>query len=139
MGGLINASGDKMPPAALYDACRVMAKYVKWNGGLSWNFGDLHTMDIDPRVIHLVETYLQDVLPPEIGMRTTDGNYLKPHWSIRGLCACFPMPNIFTGYATRAIAYCGGTKQMICAISIFNIRKQMDPTRAAGNFLVVSV
>ena len=64
MGGLINASGDKMPPAALYDACRVMAKYVKWNGGLSWDFDDLHTMDIDPEFIHLVETYLQDVLPP---------------------------------------------------------------------------
>ncbi len=64
MGRLINASGDKMPPQALYDACRVMAKYVKWNGGLSWDFDDLHTMDIDPEFIHLVETYLQDVLPP---------------------------------------------------------------------------
>ena len=64
MGRLINASGDKMPPQALYDACRVMAKYVKWNGDLSWDFDDLHTMDIDPEFIHLVETYLQDVLPP---------------------------------------------------------------------------
>ena len=64
MGRLINASGDKMPPQALYDACRVMAKYVKWNGDLSWDFNDLHTMDIDPEFIHLVETYLQDVLPP---------------------------------------------------------------------------
>ncbi len=65
MGGLINASGDKMPPAALYDACRVMAKYVKWNGGLSWDFDALHTMDIDPEFTHLVKTYLQDVLPPK--------------------------------------------------------------------------
>ena len=43
-----------------------MAKYVKWNGDLSWDFDDLHTMDIDPEFIHLVETYLQDVLPPRI-------------------------------------------------------------------------
>lgn len=64
MGRLINASGDKMPPQALYDACRVMAKYVKWNGDLSWDFDALHTMDIDPEFIHLVDTYLQDVLPP---------------------------------------------------------------------------
>ena len=64
MGRLINASGDKMPPDAMYDACRVMAKYVWWNGGLSWDFEALHTMDIDPEFTRLVETYLQDVLPP---------------------------------------------------------------------------
>ena len=64
MGRLINASGDKMPPDAMYDACRVLAKYVKWNGGLSWDFGDLHAMDIDPEFTRLVETYLRDVLPP---------------------------------------------------------------------------
>ncbi len=64
MGRLINASGDKMPPDAMYDACRVMAKYVTWNGGLSWDFEALHTMDIDPEFTRLVETYLRDVLPP---------------------------------------------------------------------------
>ncbi len=64
MGRLINASGDKMPPDALYDACRVMAKYVRWNGGLSWDFDALHTVDIDPEFTHLVKTYLHDVLPP---------------------------------------------------------------------------
>ena len=64
MGRLINASGDKMPPDAMYDACRVMAKYVTWNGGLSWNFEALHTMAIDPEFTRLVETYLRDVLPP---------------------------------------------------------------------------
>lgn len=62
MGRLINASGDKMPPDALYDACRVMAKYIKWNGGLSWDFDQLHTMDIDPEFTALIETYLKDVL-----------------------------------------------------------------------------
>ncbi|MBT5830257.1 MAG: hypothetical protein HOH77_08685, partial [Candidatus Latescibacteria bacterium] len=35
MGRTINTSGDKVPPGDLYDACRVMAKYVKWNGDLS--------------------------------------------------------------------------------------------------------
>lgn len=64
MGRLINASGDKMPPDAMYDACRVMAKYVKWNGGLSWDFEALHTMDIDPEFTRLVKTYLYDVWPP---------------------------------------------------------------------------
>lgn len=62
MGRTINPSGDKVPPQAMYDACRVMAQYVKWNGGLSWDFSPLHTMDIDPAFTELVETYLADVL-----------------------------------------------------------------------------
>ncbi|MCY4605170.1 MAG: hypothetical protein OXE49_13140, partial [Gemmatimonadetes bacterium] len=37
MGNTLNRSGDKVPPHALYDACRVMAKYVKWKGGLEWD------------------------------------------------------------------------------------------------------
>ena len=62
MGKTINASGDKVPPEAMYDACRVMAKYVKWQGGLSWDFDELHTMDIDPEFKQLIDTYLSDVL-----------------------------------------------------------------------------
>lgn len=62
MGRTINRSGDKVPPEAMYDACRVMAKYVKWNGGLLWDFGALRTMEIDPEFIRLVETYLTDVM-----------------------------------------------------------------------------
>ena len=62
MGRLLNTSGDKMPPDDLYEACRVMAKYVKWNGDLSWNFDDLHTMPIDPEFTKLIESYLADVL-----------------------------------------------------------------------------
>jgi hypothetical protein len=62
MGRLLNTSGDKMPPGDLYDACRIMAKYVKWNGDLSWNFDKLHTMPIDPEFTQLIESYLSDVL-----------------------------------------------------------------------------
>lgn len=62
MGRTINASGDKVPPQDLYEACRVMAKYVKWNGGLSWDFSALHTIEIDPEFTRLVESYLDDVL-----------------------------------------------------------------------------
>ena len=39
-----------------------MAKYVKWNGDLSWDFSSLHTMEIDPEFKVLIETYLADVL-----------------------------------------------------------------------------
>ena len=62
MGSTINPSGDKVPPGDLYEACRVMARYVKWNGGLSWDFAPLHSMPIDPEFTRLVESYLADVL-----------------------------------------------------------------------------
>ena len=62
MGNCLNRSGDKMPPQKLYDACRVMAKYVEWKGGLEWDFAPLHAMDIDPEFTQFVNEYLEDVL-----------------------------------------------------------------------------
>ena len=62
MGRNLNPSGDKIPPQAMYDACRVMAKYVKWNGDLSWDFALLHIVKIHPEFKALIETYLADVL-----------------------------------------------------------------------------
>src|SRR5690606_2976082 len=48
MGNTLNVSGDLLPPEPMYEACRVMAKYVKHKGGLAWDFDRLHTMPIDP-------------------------------------------------------------------------------------------
>ena len=62
MGALLNESGDLVPPQTLYDACRVMANHVEWQGDLAWNFDKLHTMDIAPEFVDLVESYLASVL-----------------------------------------------------------------------------
>lgn len=62
MGSQLNPSGDKIPPFSMYDACKVLAKYVKWNGGLSWDFEPLFTMPIDPVFEQLINEYLSDVL-----------------------------------------------------------------------------
>jgi hypothetical protein len=61
MGALLNESGDMLPPDALYEACRVMAKYVIYKGGLEWDFAQLHTMPIDPAFTRLIESYLAQV------------------------------------------------------------------------------
>lgn len=61
MGDPINASGDLVPPWAMYDACRVLAQYVKWEGGLKWDFSALHTMDIPTEFTDLLNAYLQSV------------------------------------------------------------------------------
>ena len=62
MGRLLNRSGDKVPPDALYDACRLMAKQVNWLGGLSWDFSELNKGQIDPEFDRLIDRYLQDIL-----------------------------------------------------------------------------
>jgi hypothetical protein len=62
MGDTLNKSGDLLPPEEMYEACRVMAKYVKHEGGLQWDFSKLHTMRIDPHFKKLIESYLGSVL-----------------------------------------------------------------------------
>jgi hypothetical protein len=62
MGDPINASGDLLPPEAMYEACRVMARYVEWKGGLNWDFSALHTMEIPKEFTDLLTLYLKSVL-----------------------------------------------------------------------------
>ncbi len=62
MGATLNRSGDLVPPQAMYDACRVMSRYVEWKGGLEWDFSRLHTMPIPDEFTELIHSYLQSVL-----------------------------------------------------------------------------
>lgn len=62
MGGSLNPSGDLIPPTAMYDACRIFGRYVKWNGDLSWDFSRSREMEIPQRFIDLLHHYLSSVL-----------------------------------------------------------------------------
>jgi hypothetical protein len=62
MGQTLNPSADLVPPEAMYDACRVFAKYVKWNGDLSWDFSQVIDMDIPDKFIRLLNIYLATVI-----------------------------------------------------------------------------
>ena len=62
MGRLLNPSADLVPPEKMYDACRVMAKYVQWQGNLNWYFDELHTLEIESEFEQLIEGYLESVL-----------------------------------------------------------------------------
>ena len=61
MGEPLNVSGDLLPPEAMYDACRVMARHVRWKGGLEWDFSALHTMPIPAEFTDLIDAYLKTV------------------------------------------------------------------------------
>jgi hypothetical protein len=61
MGAPLNISGDLLPPENMYKACRVLAQYVAWHGGLSWSWERLLEMDIPAEFTHLIEQYLVSV------------------------------------------------------------------------------
>ncbi len=61
MGAPQNVSGDLLPPQAMYDACRVFARYVRWLGGLEWCWDEVLTMDIPAEFTALIEQYLVSV------------------------------------------------------------------------------
>lgn len=65
MGATLNVSGDLIPPDDMYEACRVMAHYVEYKGGMEWDFSRLFTMPIDPAFTRLIESYLASVLGSE--------------------------------------------------------------------------
>lgn len=62
MGSPLNESGDLLPPEDMYEACRVLAKYVTWQGGYYWDWTRLLTMEVDPEFTRLVHTYLHSVM-----------------------------------------------------------------------------
>lgn len=62
MGEPLNESGDLLPPEDMYEACRVMAKYVDYKGGLEWDFSRVLSMEPDPAFTKLIERYLVTVL-----------------------------------------------------------------------------
>jgi hypothetical protein len=62
MGEPLNVSGDLLPPQKMYDACRVFAKYVKYKGGVEWDFSQVLSMEPVPEFKNLITEYLVTVL-----------------------------------------------------------------------------
>ncbi len=69
MGSMLNASGDLVPPQQMYEACRVMARYVRWQGGLEWDFSALFDMDVPQEFSDLIEGYLKSVLESDSALQ----------------------------------------------------------------------
>ncbi len=85
MGAELNESGDLLPPQDMYEACRVMARYITYLGGLQWDFSKLHTMPIDPAFTRLIESYLSSVLSSDAehkGWKIPETTLVYP-WIIR--------------------------------------------------------
>ncbi len=69
MGAFLNESTDMLPPDDMYEACRVMGKYVTHLGGENWDFSDLHEMEIDTEFTRLATAYLDPILSRETALK----------------------------------------------------------------------
>lgn len=85
VGDRLNKSGDLLPPQAIYDACRVIARYVAWKGDLHWDFSALHTMDIPTAFTDLLDEYLKEILSDDSkhrGWKIPETTLIYP-WLVR--------------------------------------------------------
>jgi hypothetical protein len=62
MGEPLNPSSDLIPPEKMYEACRVLARSVVWNGDLAWDWSALHACEIPAEFVDLIQGYLVSVL-----------------------------------------------------------------------------
>lgn len=69
MGAPLNVSGDLLPPEAMYAACRVLARKVRWTGDLSWDFSRVLSGPIPREFRTLIKEYLKTVLDSEAPLR----------------------------------------------------------------------
>ncbi len=81
MGKLLNASGDLVPPEAMYDACRIFANYVEHKEGLNWDFSRALSAEIPPTFTELIERYLESVIKDESEHKG---------WKIPETTLCYP-------------------------------------------------
>ena len=84
MGSPLNVSGDLLPPKDMYDACRVLAKYVTWQGDMKWDWSRLFNEEIDPEFTRLIHSYLTSVMTSPVEHRG---------WKIPETTLAFPWIN----------------------------------------------
>jgi hypothetical protein len=85
MGSPLNESGDLLPPEAMYDACRIFARHVKWKGNLEWDWDEAFNMIIPQEFIDLINQYLVSVSESDAehkGFKIPETTLIFP-WFIR--------------------------------------------------------
>ncbi len=85
MGEPLNRSGDLVPPQAIYEACRVFARYITWDGDLSWGWGAAQAAEIPAAFKDLLYAYLRSVLQssaPYRGWKIPETTLILP-WVLR--------------------------------------------------------
>ena len=85
MGGTVNESGDLVPPDALYSACRLFGRHVRWDGNIAWRFDEALAAEPPQEFVDLVHEYLDSVLTstsPRRGWKLPETTLILP-WIVR--------------------------------------------------------
>ena len=85
MGEFLNRSGDLVPPGDMYEACRVFARYVTWEGDLNWSWDAAFEAEIPQEFTDLIQAYLKTVLAsssPHRGWKIPETTLVYP-WILR--------------------------------------------------------
>jgi hypothetical protein len=85
MGEPLNESGDLLPPESMYAATKVFARYVRWKGGLEWDWSEINRMPIPKEFTDLIHTYLDTVLSSPVankGWKIPETTLVFP-WIVR--------------------------------------------------------
>lgn len=81
MGERINVSGDLIPGKPMYEAARILARHVRWLGGVDWDFSALHSMPIPDDFTAAVHEYLRGTLASTAARRG---------WKLPETTLCYP-------------------------------------------------
>ncbi|MDD4099104.1 MAG: sulfotransferase [Lentisphaeria bacterium] len=81
MGNPLNNSGDLIPAEDMYEACRVFAQYVDWQGDLGWDWRRAAQADPPEPFTRLISSFLKTVLA---------SNAQHKGWKIPETTLCFP-------------------------------------------------
>ena len=82
MGEPLNVSGDLLRPEAMYEASRLIARHVRWLGGLEWDFSRLHTMPIPPEFEALIRVLSAECVDEPDGAPGMEGPRDYSHLSL---------------------------------------------------------
>ena len=81
VGEPLNEAWDLLPPEDMYEACRVIARHVRYLGDLAWDFSELGRVPIAPEFTRLIESYLSVVLSSDAP---------RKGWKIPETALCYP-------------------------------------------------
>ncbi|HOD01995.1 MAG: hypothetical protein BWY46_00381 [Firmicutes bacterium ADurb.Bin300] len=81
MGEPLNSSWDLVPAEKMYEACRIFGSYVKYTGGLNWDFSRVIESKPTPEFVRLIEEYLDSVL---------SSSAENKGWKIPETTLCYP-------------------------------------------------
>ena len=126
MGEPLNGSWDLVPPEKMYEAAREIGRYIKYTGGLTWDFSKVLSMEPTTHFKTCIEEFLHSVL---------ESDAPNKGWKIPETTLCYPwiikmFPDIYYIHWVRDPRDCILGEHLTDDLKDFNIEyKHTDDER----------